>query len=113
MAFVELDSLTKRYGALTVVNGVDLAIYKGKLVCLLGPSGCGKTTTLRLIAGFVQPTDGRIRVGGKVISSASGLRNPATSRSVVVLPQPEGPSSATSSPGFTWRSRALTAATSP
>jgi iron(III) transport system ATP-binding protein len=76
MAFVELDSLTKRYGAITVVNGIDLAIEKGKLVCLLGPSGCGKTTTLRLIAGFVQPSDGRIRVGGKVISSAAGSEPP-------------------------------------
>src|SRR5438093_3354280 len=47
------------------------------------------------------------------ISPASGLRNPATSRSVVVLPQPDGPRSATSSPGFTWRSRPRTAATSP
>ena len=53
MSFLELDGLTKRYGPLTVVKGVNLSVDKGKLVCLLGPSGCGKTTTLRLIAGFV------------------------------------------------------------
>ena len=76
MAFVELDGLTKRYGTLTVVNKVDLAIEKGTLVCLLGPSGCGKTTTLRLVAGFVQPSDGRIRVGGRVVSSPSGSEPP-------------------------------------
>ena len=76
MAFVELDRLTKRYGSTTVVNEVDLAIDKGTLVCLLGPSGCGKTTTLRLIAGFVQPSDGHIRVGGRVVSSPSGSAPP-------------------------------------
>ncbi|MGB3644253.1 MAG: ABC transporter ATP-binding protein [Mesorhizobium sp.] len=76
MAFVELDRLTKRYGSATVVNEVDLAIEKGTLVCLLGPSGCGKTTTLRLIAGFVQPSDGHIRVGGRVVSSPSGSAPP-------------------------------------
>ena len=47
MAFLELDGLTKRYGPLTVVKGVNLSVEKGKLVCLLGPSGCGKTTTLQ------------------------------------------------------------------
>ncbi len=70
MAFVEIDGLTKRYGNVTAVRGVDLDIEKGMLVCLLGPSGCGKTTTLRLIAGFVQPSGGEIRVGGRVMSSA-------------------------------------------
>ena len=69
MAFVELDSLTKRYGKATVVNEVNLAIEKGTLVCLLGPSGCGKTTTLRLIAGFVQPSGGQIRVADRIVSS--------------------------------------------
>jgi ABC-type Fe3+/spermidine/putrescine transport system ATPase subunit len=43
-----------------------MTIEHGTLVCLLGPSGCGKTTTLRLIAGFVEPTDGEIRVGDRV-----------------------------------------------
>jgi iron(III) transport system ATP-binding protein len=71
MAFLELKGLTKRYGALTVVDHVDLVVEKGNLVCLLGPSGCGKTTTLRLIAGFNDPDAGEIRVGGRVISSGS------------------------------------------
>jgi iron(III) transport system ATP-binding protein len=76
MTFVELSKLTKRYGAMTAVNGVDLEIDKGTLVCLLGPSGCGKTTTLRLVAGFIKPSDGEIRVGGRVISSASASEPP-------------------------------------
>ena len=69
MSFLELDGLTKRYGSLTVVKGVNLSVEKGKLVCLLGPSGCRKTTTLRLIAGFVAANAGAIRVGGQTISS--------------------------------------------
>ena len=69
MAAVELRNLTKRYGALAVVDDISLTIEHGRLVCLLGPSGCGKTTTLRLIAGFVEPSDGEIRVGDKVVSS--------------------------------------------
>ena len=70
MASVELRGLTKFYGPLKVVDNVSLRIEPGKLVCLLGPSGCGKTTTLRLIAGFVEPSDGEIAVGDRVISSA-------------------------------------------
>src|SRR5438309_2030192 len=69
MSVVELDSLTKRYGEVAAVDGVSLTIDTGLLVCLLGPSGCGKTTTLRLIAGFVAPDAGTIRVGGRTISS--------------------------------------------
>jgi iron(III) transport system ATP-binding protein len=69
MAAVELQGLTKRYGALAVVDDISLKIEHGRLVCLLGPSGCGKTTTLRMIAGFIEPTAGEIRVGDQVVSS--------------------------------------------
>jgi len=69
VASVELRGLTKRYGAIAVVDDISLAIEHGHMVCLLGPSGCGKTTTLRLIAGFVEPSAGEIRVGEKLISS--------------------------------------------
>ncbi|MDP2410252.1 MAG: ABC transporter ATP-binding protein [Pseudolabrys sp.] len=69
MASVELRGLTKRYGNTAVVDNVSLQIEHGHLVCLLGPSGCGKTTTLRLIAGFVEPSEGEVLVGDKLISS--------------------------------------------
>ena len=71
MASVELRGLTKRYGPIAVVDNVSQRIEHGSLVCLLGPSGCGKTTTLRLIAGFVEPSAGEIYVGNRLLSSAS------------------------------------------
>jgi len=71
VASVELRGLTKRFGSLAVVDDVSLRIDHGKLVCLLGPSGCGKTTTLRLIAGFLEPTSGEIHVGDRVVSSTA------------------------------------------
>ena len=76
MASVELRGLTKRYGDLAVVDDVSLTIDHGRLVCLLGPSGCGKTTTLRLIAGFVEPSAGEIRVGDKLVSSPARTTPP-------------------------------------
>src|SRR6185437_4773455 len=69
VASVELRGLTKRYGDAAVVDDISLTIAHGNLVCLLGPSGCGKTTTLRLIAGFVEPSAGEIRVGDRLMSS--------------------------------------------
>src|SRR6195256_4997289 len=69
VASVELRGLTKRYDPLTVVDNVSLRIDHGQLVCLLGPSGCGKTRTLRLIAGFLEPSDGEIHVGDRLGSS--------------------------------------------
>jgi iron(III) transport system ATP-binding protein len=69
LASVELRGLTKKYGPLAVVDQVSMTIDHGTLVCLLGPSGCGKTTTLRLIAGFIEPTEGEIRVGDRTVSS--------------------------------------------
>ncbi|MEO5669720.1 MAG: ATP-binding cassette domain-containing protein, partial [Ramlibacter sp.] len=76
MGFLELKGLTKRYAAAAVVNDVSLSIDKGQLVCLLGPSGCGKTTTLRLIAGFLEPDAGEIHVGGRLLSSAAATEAP-------------------------------------
>ncbi len=61
---VELRAVTKRFGALTAVDSVSLRVRKGEFLSLLGPSGCGKTTTLRLIAGFEQPDEGEILIGG-------------------------------------------------
>jgi iron(III) transport system ATP-binding protein len=71
LASVELRGLTKRFGSHAAVDDVSLRIDHGQLVCLLGPSGCGKTTTLRLIAGFLEPSEGEIRVGDRVVSSAA------------------------------------------
>ena len=68
MAVVELESLTKRFGDAAALDGLTLTIEHGSLVCLLGPSGCGKTTTLRLVAGFIDPDQGTIRVGGRTVS---------------------------------------------
>jgi iron(III) transport system ATP-binding protein len=76
MGFLELNGLTKRYGSAAVVKEVTLSVEKGQLVCLLGPSGCGKTTTLRLIAGFVEPDAGEIRVGGRRISAPGDSEAP-------------------------------------
>jgi iron(III) transport system ATP-binding protein len=76
VASVELRGLTKRYGPTAVVDNVSLTIEHGKLVCLLGPSGCGKTTTLRLIAGFVEPSEGEVRVGDRLVSSPSATLPP-------------------------------------
>src|SRR6266700_3834691 len=61
---VELRAVTKRFGSLTAVDAVNLKVRKGEFLSLLGPSGCGKTTSLRLIAGFEQPDEGEILIGG-------------------------------------------------
>jgi putative spermidine/putrescine transport system ATP-binding protein len=60
MASLTVEKLTKRFGASLAVDGLDLAVREGELVALLGPSGCGKTTTLRMVAGFLPPTGGRV-----------------------------------------------------
>ena len=64
MARLELNHLSKRYGDHAVVADVTLDVADGEFLVLLGPSGCGKTTTLRMIAGFVEPSDGTARIGG-------------------------------------------------
>jgi iron(III) transport system ATP-binding protein len=71
MAIVSIRGLTKKFTDAAAVDDLHLEIGDGEFVSLLGPSGCGKTTTLRLIAGFLQPDAGEICVGGEVISSPS------------------------------------------
>ena len=74
MARLELVGLSKRYGELHAVREVDLRVEQGELVVLLGPSGCGKTTTLRLIAGFVEATAGRVLLGGRDVTGLPPYR---------------------------------------
>ncbi|MBL8691187.1 MAG: ABC transporter ATP-binding protein [Rhodospirillaceae bacterium] len=84
MAHLDLRGLSKHYDGNAVVDRIDLAVPAGNLVCLLGPSGCGKTTTLRLIAGFVEPTGGEIHVDGKVLSSP-GFATPPEQRGMSMI----------------------------
>ena len=65
---VEIVGVTKRFGDVTAVDRMDLSIARGSFYSLLGPSGCGKTTTLRMIAGFEQPTEGEIFLDGQPIA---------------------------------------------
>ena len=61
---IQLSQLTKRYGRFTAVDAIDLHVPRGELFGFLGPNGAGKTTTLRMIAGILKPTDGRIHIAG-------------------------------------------------
>jgi len=61
---IQLQQLTKNYGTFTAVDALDLSVPAGQLFGFLGPNGAGKTTTLRMIAGILRPTAGRIRIGG-------------------------------------------------
>src|SRR5262245_21342338 len=62
---VELKGVERRYGDALALAALDLAVHEGEFLTLLGPSGCGKTTTLRIIAGFVDPTAGHVLINGR------------------------------------------------
>ncbi len=72
MASVTLESLTKKYGEVVAIAGIDLQVHDRELIVLVGPSGCGKTTTLRMIAGLELPTQGSLSIHGEEM----GLRPP-------------------------------------
>ncbi len=77
MATLSLKQLLKVFGSeVRAVDEIDLDIPHGELISLLGPSGCGKTTTLRLVAGFLEPDGGEIQMDGEVVSSGSGVVPP-------------------------------------
>lgn len=61
---LRLDGVVKRYGDFTAVAGLDLAVRRGEIFGFLGPNGAGKTTTIRMVAGVLRPSEGRIRIGG-------------------------------------------------
>lgn len=75
-ADVELVGVTKRFGSVVAVDGLDLEVHHGEFLSLLGPSGCGKTTTLRLIAGFERPDEGEIRIEGDDVARLPAYRRP-------------------------------------
>jgi multiple sugar transport system ATP-binding protein len=68
MATVETNRITKQFGEVPAVDGVDLAIREGEFLVLLGPSGCGKTTLLRMIAGLEKQTSGDVLIGGEIVN---------------------------------------------
>jgi ABC-type Fe3+/spermidine/putrescine transport system ATPase subunit len=69
MSALSFEQLGKSYGDVTVVSDISLTINEGEFVSLLGPSGCGKTTILRMVAGLVQPTRGRILIGSDDVTA--------------------------------------------
>ena len=71
---VSLRAVTKRFGPNTVVDAIDLDVTQGEFLTLLGPSGCGKTTTLNMIAGFLSPEAGAIRLAGKDVAALPPFR---------------------------------------
>ena len=72
MSRLRLTGVSKRYGNFLAVDDIALELQSGEFVSLLGPSGCGKTTTLRMIAGFVDPSLGTIEMDGQILSSPAG-----------------------------------------
>jgi spermidine/putrescine transport system ATP-binding protein len=73
---VELEGVTKRFGDFPAVRSVDLQIRAGEFFTLLGPSGCGKTTTLRMVAGFEEPTEGRVLIDGVDVDGLPPFKRP-------------------------------------
>ena len=65
---VRLEKVVKRFDEAVAVDGITVEIPRGSFFAMLGPSGCGKTTTLRMIGGFEDPTEGRIFLGGEEVT---------------------------------------------
>lgn len=86
MSEVVVSGVIKRYGRVSALAGVDLAVPSGQLTAVLGPSGCGKTTLLRCLAGFERLDAGEIRIDGALVAGG-GRHLPAHRRNIAVVPQ--------------------------
>ncbi len=73
---VKLEGVTKKFGSFKAVDDIDLEIANGEFFTMLGPSGCGKTTTLRMIAGFEQPTEGKVKIDGVDVAGEPPYKRP-------------------------------------
>src|ERR671914_1963813 len=71
---VRLQGVSKRFGSLTAVRQMDLDIPRGEFFTMLGPSGCGKTTTLRIVAGFEEPSEGRVLLDGEDVTGRPAFK---------------------------------------
>jgi NitT/TauT family transport system ATP-binding protein len=71
---IEIRGVTKRFGDIVALDGIDLDVAAGEFVCLLGPSGCGKSTLLNAVAGFIAPTSGEIVANGQRVTGAGPER---------------------------------------
>ncbi len=69
MSFLSVDGITKTYGPLQAVDNLSFSVAKGECLALLGPSGCGKTTLLNIVAGFIKPNSGDIKIDGKSVAN--------------------------------------------
>ena len=85
---VTFAGVSKRYGGVTAVHTMNLEIYEGEFLAIMGPSGCGKTTSLRMLAGLEEPSDGEIRLDGQRINEISSVERdtPMVWQSLALFP---------------------------
>src|SRR6202012_6044513 len=75
-ADIDIDNVTVRFGDFLAVKNVSLKIGGGEFFSILGPSGCGKTTLLRMVSGFLEPTEGAVRIGGGGMGGGGAHKQP-------------------------------------
>ena len=72
---IEIEGLTKRFGQISAVAGIDLKVAKGEVLGFLGPNGAGKSTTMKMVTGFLAPTSGHVRICGHDVEPTPSRRS--------------------------------------
>src|SRR6266498_5065087 len=86
-AYLEIQNLTKRYGSVTALNGINLSVERGAIIALLGPNGAGKSTLFGCLLGLVLPTRGRILLGNQSLTEKERTRFGYSAERVALYPQ--------------------------